>query len=320
MPPRTSGLFLLLVVSALAPGRGALQAQEAPPADPPFPFPLYPDRPEEGSNFPGGLSFVVPENGLTSDPAYDPVTRPWAAHLANLLDQANMAAPEVPRPEDGQADWLVIDSPLAAGQSLKQKSDGLFGSVTAEVVYHDPRTLREAPALDSPWKAGQTWHMDLAGPVFLFSELGAAPDPVAPEELKVKYRSGVGCKIPVGRLEVQLQGGRSMTYSDPLGPLDRGGQHTELFFEVKCRCPLPLPGQIGLEYQGSAVPALSPQDRDKINQDLGLAIPVGDAGRFRLGAKHQWENTATTTPAKSSWLDGMQLYLGFELGQGVTKQ
>jgi hypothetical protein len=256
---------------------------------------------------------------MYGDPAYDPVARPWARPLANLLDQANIEVPPVPRAEDGQADWLVIDSPLAAGQALKQKSDGLFGSVTAEVAWRDPRTLREAPALDSPWKAGQTWHMDLAGPVFLFSELGAAPDPVTPDELKVKYRSGVGCKIPVGRLQVQVQGGRSLTYSDPLGPLDRGGQRTELFVEVKCRYPLPLPGQIGLEYQGAAIPALTPQDRDKINQDLGLAIPVGDAGRVRLGAKHQWENTPTTT-AKSSWLDGMQLYLGLELGQGVAKQ
>jgi hypothetical protein len=255
--------------------------------------------------------------GLYSNPAYDPVERPWAAPLTKLLDEARVETPAVPRPEDGQADWLVMDSPLAAGQSLKSKTNSLFGSYTGEVAWHDPRALREAPALDTPWKADQTWHMDLAGPVFLFSEFGAAPDPITPDELKVKYRSGVGCKIPVGPLQLQLQGGRCLTYNDPLG--SDHGEHTQVFVEVKARCPLPLPGQVGLEYQGSAVPALTPQDRDKINQDLGLAIPVGDSGRFRLGAKHQWESTTTTT-AKSSWLDGMQLYLGFELGQGVLKQ
>jgi hypothetical protein len=255
---------------------------------------------------------------MFGDPAYDPVARPWAQPLANLLDQANIEVPPVPRPEDGQADWLIIDSPLAAGQALKRKTEGPFGgSVTAQVAWRDPRTAPQAPALDSPWKTDQAWRLPLAGPVFVFGEFGAAPDPVTPDGLKLKGRTGVGCKIPVGRLQVQVQGGRSLSYSDPLGS-DRG-EHSQLFLELQCRCPLPLPGQIGLEYQGSAVPALTPQERDKINQDLGLAIPVGDAGRVRLGAKHQWENTPTTT-ARSSWLDGMQLYLGFELGQGVAKQ
>jgi hypothetical protein len=316
MARRTSALFLLVCVWSLAPGRGALWGQEVPPPDQTLPFPLYPERPEAADFAGGEIGYVRYDNGLTSDPAYDPVTRPWAAPLTKLLDEANVAAPAVPRPEDGQADWLIIDSPLAAGQSLKRKTDSLFGSYTAELAWHDPRALREAPALDTPWKADQAWHMDVAGPVFLFSEFGAAPDPVTPDELKVKYRSGVGCKIPVGRLQLQLQGGRCLTYNDQVG--SDHGERSQLFVEVKCRCPLPLPGQLGLEYQGSAVPALTPQERDKINQDLGLAIPVGDSGRFRLGAKHQWENTTTT--AKSSWMDGMQLYLGFELGQGVLKQ
>jgi hypothetical protein len=89
-----------------------------------------------------------------------------------------------------------------------------------------------------------------------------------------------------------------------------------LFLEVLAKYPLPLPGQVGLEYQGEAVPALGTVGNQRINQDLRLAIPVGDSGVLKLGAKHQWDDGG----AARSWKDGMQVYLGLEVKPGVGRK
>src|SRR5262249_29974816 len=97
-----------------------------------------------------------------------------------------------------------------------------------------------------------------------------------------------------------------VTYTDPLRP-ERAQEHSELLVEVQGR--LPLLFGAGLEYQGSAVPALTPLAHDQITQDLRLALPVGSTGKLRLGARRRWENFAEprATP------DSMQLYMGLEL-------
>jgi hypothetical protein len=311
MTRRASGLLLLLFVWP-----AALRAEDAAPTKgPAFSFPVYSDRPDLG-----GPPFVSPEaDGPFSHPeaaAYDPVTRPWALPLAKLLDPTTVPVSASGGLVDGRQDWLSGEL-LPPGQAVRKQTEGPFGSVTAQVTWRDPHDLREAPALDTPWKTDQNWQLPLAGPVFVFGHFDATPDPVSTDELKLQGKTGFGCKVPVPfGIEVQLRGGRSLTYSDPLGS-DRG-ERSQVFVELQCRCP--LPGQLGLEYLGSAVPAMTPAERDRINQDLGLALPVGDLGKLRLGAKHQWESTTTTTATRSSWLDGMQLYVGFELGGGSSKQ
>jgi hypothetical protein len=258
-----------------------------------------------------GSSLAAPFADPATD-AYDPVTRPWALPLARLLDADGLATAEPQRLGEGRQDWLTPELVLPPGRALRQQTEGPFGSVTAEVSWHDPH---QAPGLDTPWKADHAWRLPVLGPVFVFGQFGAAPDPVTTDELKMQGKTGVGCKIPVPYgIEVQLRGGPSLSYGDPPGPNGTGVALSELYVELKCHCP--LPGQLGLDYQGSAVPALSPLERDRINQDLGLALPVGDTGTLRLGAKHQWESTPTPKP----WRDGMQLYVGFELGGGTKKQ
>jgi hypothetical protein len=59
----------------------------------------------------------------------------------------------------------------------------------------------------------------------------------------------------------------------------------------------------------NAIPALTPQDRDKINQDVRLAFPVGETGKLQMGARHHWENTQDSRPLP----DSLQIYLGFQL-------
>ena len=54
---------------------------------------------------------------------------------------------------------------------------------------------------------------------------------------------------------------------------------------------------------------LAPTDKDKITQDLRLAFPVGTAGKFRVGARRQWEGLSD----QKQWSDTTQLYLGLEL-------
>jgi hypothetical protein len=195
----------------------------------------------------------------------------------------------------------------------KLQTEGLLGKWTSQVGWTDPLAQRDELLLQSPWKADQAWNMDVLGPLFVFGQLGAAPDPVAAETLKMNGRTGLGCKMaaPLG-IEVQLRGGPTLSYSDPLGT-DRGGERSQVFVEVQCRCP--LPGKMGLEYQGAAVPGLGPQDRDHISQDFRVALPVGDVGKLQLGAKHQWESA----PAAKQGTDSMEVYIGFELGQWSKK-
>jgi hypothetical protein len=203
--------------------------------------------------------------------------------------------------------------PDQARRSQKLQTDGPLGQWTSQVVWIDPREQREALLLQSPWKADQAWNMDVLGPLFLFGQVGAAPDPVAAEALKMNGRTGVGCKIPVPLgIEVQVRGGPALSYTDPQGA-DRGGERSQVFLEVQCRCA--LPGKMGLEYQGAAVPGLGPQERDRISQDFRFALPVGDAGKLQLGAKHLWESAPTSRQAT----DSMEVYIGFELGQWSKK-
>jgi hypothetical protein len=322
MARRPSGWWLLLFLGYVASGHAGLRAEDAArDGGATFSFPIYQERADTTglSITPSPFSFSHESSAPfpfsdANTAAYDPVTRPWTLPLAKLLDPRAEPAAATEQLGDGRQDWLASELVLPPGQSLRRQTDGLFGSVTAQVSWRDPRALREEPALDSPWKSDHNWQLSLAGPVFVFGQFGAAQDPVTTDEMKLQGKTGVGCKIPVPfGIEVQLRGGPAVKYSDPLAP-GGTGEHSELFVEVQCRCP--LPGQLGLEYQGSAVPALTPLERDRINQDLGLALPVGDGGKLRLGAKHQWESTPTPKP----WRDGMQLYVGFELGGGTSKQ
>jgi hypothetical protein len=125
--------------------------------------------------------------------------------------------------------------------------------------------------------------------------------------MKVAGRTGLACKLPlIGASELLIRSGPGVTCTDPLRP-DRVREHADFLVEVQARWPL-LFG-IGLEYQGTAAPALNALDKDWIKQDVRLALPVGTAGKVQVGARHRWENSVEPRP----WSDGAELYLGFEL-------
>jgi hypothetical protein len=225
-----------------------------------------------------------------------PPIKPLYVPLFDGLDQP----PPAPAPEP-EADRGV--------RQLRQQVGGPGWSVSSSTVLRDPKAGPEVPSPQEPWRTEQALRVQLYGPLFAFGQVGAGSKQAAAEELKVSGRTGVGCKLPsLFGAEMQLRGGSLMTCTDPQRP-ERLKEHSELLFEVQYRQP--LFGRIGLEYQGTAVPAFDPTARDRIDQDLGLAMPVGGAGKLRLGAKHRWENLPTPKPGA----DGMQLYLGLELGR-----
>src|SRR5438874_12424297 len=111
------------------------------------------------------------------------------------------------------------------------QSRGLFGSVTSQVTLRDPSIAREQPLVGEEWRADESWKLDVAGPIYLFGEVGAGGDPIIAQELRMKGRTGVGWKLPVlvPGAELQIRSGPSLSVTDPLRP-EPARSHPELFF------------------------------------------------------------------------------------------
>ncbi len=207
-----------------------------------------------------------------------------------------------------------VQGPESAGD-LGRESSGPLGSLTCRTQVADPRARRDDP-LAIGWRTEDSWSLDGPGPLFLFGNLNALASQPGDSAMNLSGKTGLGWKVtaPLGA-EVTLRGGPQLTYSDAGRP-EQAQQKSQLFVEVTARCPLPLPGQVGLEYQGSALPALGPLGSNAVKQELRLAIPVGDGGVLRLGAKHQWDDTGTAR----TWRDGLGLFLGLEVKPGAVRK
>jgi hypothetical protein len=192
---------------------------------------------------------------------------------------------------------------------VQNESAGDFGLWTAKAVVRDPdgAAAWDDPLAKREWQTDQAWRCPLAGPLFAFGQLGANSTETAQKDMKVAGKYGLGCKwAPAEGAEFVLRGGPSLTYTDPLRP-ERTQEKSEWLVEVQARWP--LFGPVGLEYQGAAAPALTPLDHDWLSHDLRLAVPVGAAGKFRVGARGRWDDSGNAKPPP----DAMQLYLGLEL-------
>ena len=187
-----------------------------------------------------------------------------------------------------------------------------MGSLSTQVEVIDAPVARiwDDPSWKRTWQTNESWKFDVAGPLSLFGQLGANSDEAGQSNMKVNGRTGLACKVPVRWLgEFTFRSGPGVSYTDPLHPVRTTGR-TDWLLEVQARWPL-LFG-IGLEYQGSANPSLTPLQQDMVNQDVRLALPIGSGGKFKLGAKHQWTGGLDrATP----WTDSMQLYMGLELSR-----
>ncbi len=209
------------------------------------------------------------------------------------------------KPQPAWDDWM---HPEREPRQVKSQSDGALGSLTAQTTHagwQDGQTW-EDPLRKRAWKTEENWRSPVLGPFSLYGNLGANSD--EPEkDMKVAGKTGLACKVPLfWAAELTLRGGPSLTYTDPQRP-ERMKERSEWLLEVQARWPL-LAG-IGLEYEGAAAPALTPMDKSWVNHDVRLAFPVGNTGKFRLGAKQRWEGLGETRSAT----DGPQLYIGLEL-------
>jgi hypothetical protein len=202
--------------------------------------------------------------------------------------------------------WFAAwERPSRDPRQHKTQTDGEWGAVTSKVELDAPPAW-EDPLPRREWKRQDDVKVSVAGPVFVYGQLGAGAQTEEQRDMKVSGKTGLACKIALGADgEVVLRSGPSVTCTDPMH-YDRTNTKSEWLVEVQARWP--LLASINLEYQGTASPALTPLDHDRINHDLGLAMPFGTGAKLRLGARYQWENTITPKPST----DGMQLYLGFE--------
>lgn len=205
-------------------------------------------------------------------------------------------------------DIPATEEPADSVVRQHRQTTQIFGvHLTSQVTVNPDRQGWERPPLPSqPWRTEESLQMPVLGPFFAFGQVGAAPDANPSRELRVSSRGGLGCKMEVvPGAELQFRGGPVMTFHERLG-----GEEAQWLVEVQAKYALPL--NLGLEYQGAAMPALNPAAHDRVTQDVRLAVPLSDYGQFRVGARHQWENAPTYQP----WGEGMQLYLGVELKRG----
>jgi hypothetical protein len=221
-----------------------------------------------------------------------------------LADHAHPAEPDGPEGEP-RLDWANDDS---GRRKLRNQTDGLLGSFTAQVVLGDVGLGWDQPVVDDAWQTEEAWKLDVVGPFSVFGQVGAGCVLTHVEDLKLSGRTGLAWKLPalLGG-EVLLRGGPGVTYVDALRQTVGQGR-PEVLVEVQGHWP--LFGALGLEFQGSAAPALLPTDHDRLDQDVRLALPLGKVGRLRVGAKHSWENLTIPRPGS----DTMQLYLNFSVG------
>jgi hypothetical protein len=176
-------------------------------------------------------------------------------------------------------------------------------------------TSEERWVPEAEFRNGESYQLPLAGPVYLFGQVKSGTGVGISSDSKVVGGTGLGCKVPINAGAELLVGcGSELTY---LGSV-RGSRLSEqaalplqsqlLRLDVQCRYP--LWAGVGLEYQGTAFPALNAWDREQLNQDVRVVCPVGKGGQLRLGAKHSWEASAEPKPGA----EALQLYGGFRLG------
>lgn len=225
-------------------------------------------------------------------------------HLPALPEERPPWDPRGPLAADPLADDPAA---LARGRSVQSKTDLWRFSLTSQMAFRDTSFDLDALLPDQTWRTDETVRLDLTGSVFAFSQVNAACNSMATEITQVASRSGLGCKLatwPAG--EIQVKGGPAVVVDDSLRP-ERRQERSEVRLDVQGKWPV---GQrLSLEYLGWAVPGLRPTERGRVNQDLGVAVPVAPGAQLKVGAKHGWEGPGDVRPLA----EAMQFYLGLSL-------
>jgi hypothetical protein len=190
----------------------------------------------------------------------------------------------------------------------KSNTDFEWAALNSKISVRDRDTLLD-PSRRSTWETDETVKMPVAGPLFLFGQLGASTPAVEEQQHKWLGRTGVGLKLrPWFLEEVQVRGGPVMRYDATSKKAGQSPERSELFLEAVTKLPLPVIGPLKVEYTSFAVPAGTASERGQINQDFKLAKPFRGDNEIHLGAKYHTEDSSSPTP----WVDRMQLYMGVQ--------
>jgi hypothetical protein len=209
---------------------------------------------------------------------------------------------------DGMECWLPRRLPELAldrlfapqGQSLPDMG-AKPGAVPADLI--PPAEARPEPGFQVP----------LAGPVFLFGQVNHAGD-FAAHGPSLNGQTGVAWRLSIpGAAELLIRGGPELSSLGSPQP-SRVAEHSPFPFQphwlrLEALGRWPLAKGVGLEYQGTACPALDPGKRDQIRQDLRFVFPTGPGGQLHFGAKYSWEGSGETKLGTES----SQLYGGLQL-------
>lgn len=305
-------LASVIVVALVLPG--SLWAQEGTELPrPPTLASIVPDLlapPDEPMTFRFSFDPSWPTPVPLCDPGTSAATWPLLPSLPEALPMDGTAGSS-PIPgllDRGRGQGAGADPLERLPRQLNGKQEGEWGSLTAQVTL--PQTpdslLAPSPLPASAWQTDQALRLAMAGSFFVYGNLGTKIDATAPQTSQVAGQTGLAWKVPVGsQAEFQVRSGPRLTYVDPLRSTVRS--QSDWLLEVQARCPLVY--GVGLEYQGTAIPATSTTQHDQLNQDVHLAFPLGTSGKVQVGAKHRWESNTTPQPLA----DSMQLYLGLQL-------
>lgn len=215
-------------------------------------------------------------------------------------------------PQPGRTDSASRPAPEELIQrAYSTRVGGEWAALTSNIACREPDPSPGASGLTS-WETGELLRVPVAGEsLFIFGQFDAGSPSVEQQKLRWTGRTGVGVKVRPGLVEeVRLRGGPAVRYDDSARvPRGQAPEQSELFLEVAARVPVPLVGPINVEYVGVAVPAATPNDRDRAEQDLKFALPFSPGSQFHVGAKVRWEDAPTVTP----WTDRMQLYMGLQM-------
>jgi hypothetical protein len=178
----------------------------------------------------------------------------------------------------------------------------------------DPALPPATSAAESDLPASKSLRVPLVDSIFLFGQVQKDQDWMPlPTTGRMIGDTGFGCKLPsLAGAELLFRCGPEMTYDRALRSPDRSATLVRSqWLRLDLQARWSLLGPVGLECQGTAIPALADYERDRIIQDIRAVVPVGKSGQFQLGAKRIWENN----PADSKpWSEETQFYTGFKLG------
>jgi hypothetical protein len=207
--------------------------------------------------------------------------------------------------------WTVTADCPYAEFGLRRDPSGLlgrtqaewnWGKYTAQTTLSEPLDEWHRLSHHPTWRSQEQLQLGLFGSMFVYGQMGGEGQADV-GHYRLNGRTGIGWKWqPLPRGEVQLRGGPVVSYDSLLANRDQ-----KLALELSARYP--LVGDIRLEYTGVALPAITLTDRDQINQDVRVAVPLGEAGQIHVGARYRWEDT-THGPVGP---DRAQLYFGLQL-------